>query len=888
MKEITKRKKYLLPVAAAAAVGGLYLLYYAFFGFYPFGERSIAWCDMEQQYLPLLMELRRVLKGSSSLLLGQGGAGMSFWGVFLFFVSSPIGFLSVFVSESEMAHFMNILTVIKLALAGSAAELFFMRIFPNLSGKSGILLSMMYSFSGYAMMYYQNNMWLDMMILFPILLLSLIRLAEDGKWIGFTLCLSISMYLNFYISFMVVLFSVIFFSLALKMCCQPQKRGSHAARFIAADLCAAMISAVVWLPVVKQLSGSGRSGSTLSLFRSGDFFSHIGDKAAMLACTGMAGAAAVLIIFRRGLFRKGRNFCFAAMLAILLLSAIISPINKIWHTGSYQAYPLRYGFMLIFMALCAAAALLSEQNRNTIPLSRSRLGLLLGTSVCAVIAAAAALYHRKELVSYTSSLWTADDDALILTAIGIIFSAAFVLAALASIDGGISRKAATLIMTVLMICESTLSFGIYFSEVNDSSESFEYTEEISSKIDDDNFCRLKSRNLYYYSNLPEGMGFSALNHYTSLTKEDWLFGAKRLGFSAYWMDVSSDGGTAVSDAFLMNKYVTGGSADMNGLYESYKTDGIIKIYKNSIVSDGAVISGISPEETKTASELQRMENADFMANALYGAENIVDEIGYYELENTDIIQNGDKISVNILDPEKEALITYKAKINGEKELYFDIFGNYSTALEESYFKSAEIYCDGRLIASDYPKKRQNGILDLGTYSDKTVTVQVVLKKSFTAESFGVYTLDTAALADRVNNTPTANITVDGNKIRIKADGNNDNWVYIPFVYDEGFRAEINGRKARLYHAFDCFMAVELENGENEIVLTFIPEGFAPGIVICIIGILLLIVLACFFSRHKLNGKVCRFAEVSVMTAGFGLPVLIGAGGTILWIILQFF
>ena len=31
-------------------------IYFLFNDYYPFGERSVAWCDMEQQYIPLLLE----------------------------------------------------------------------------------------------------------------------------------------------------------------------------------------------------------------------------------------------------------------------------------------------------------------------------------------------------------------------------------------------------------------------------------------------------------------------------------------------------------------------------------------------------------------------------------------------------------------------------------------------------------------------------------------------------------------------------------------------------------------------------------------------------------------------------------------------------------------
>ena len=53
-----KLVKHLVP---AAATGGLLLVIYAMKGLFPFGENTISWCDMNQQVVPLLCELRRIL-----------------------------------------------------------------------------------------------------------------------------------------------------------------------------------------------------------------------------------------------------------------------------------------------------------------------------------------------------------------------------------------------------------------------------------------------------------------------------------------------------------------------------------------------------------------------------------------------------------------------------------------------------------------------------------------------------------------------------------------------------------------------------------------------------------------------------------------------------------
>ncbi|MCC8135353.1 MAG: YfhO family protein, partial [Ruminococcus sp.] len=714
MKKLSVMK---LPVIAFAAVGAIYLLYFAIYGFYPFGERSIAWCDLEQQYLPLLMELREIILDGGSFLLGKGGGGMNLWGVILFFVSSPLGMLSLLVSSESMIYFINILNVLKLALCGASASYFFGRIFRSLPSCFNVLLSVIYPLSGYVMMYYQNNMWLDVMIIFPPLLLSLFSLCEQGKWKSYTILLSLAMFMNFYLCYMIVLFVVISFGVMIFFCCEKEKRGSVAVKFLLSDLCAALITAVVWIPSMKQFTSSGRGDSFTEQFTVGGFFFNGDDKLALLISSSMAVAAILAMLARNRMFRKGRAAYIMIMTLIMLAGAFIEPANKIWHTGNYQAYPLRYGFIIILLALSAAAVLLSEapaaelpEKKRSFPMKPAMAAVLGG----AVIVFAIGIANHGEYTSYTSTLWLDGGDSAAVIICGAVGAAALLIFLAGYSRSILGRRLTAAFMSVIVLCGSLFSFGIFFDNINDVTLRFSQTTELSGKIDDDGFYRAKSSKRYFYSNMMEAMGYSSIGHYTSLTDKDFLFTAKQLGYSAYWMDISSNGGTLLTDAFLMNKYVFGLSGDKNGFYENYNTDDVLKIYRSTIVSDGAVISGISPEELSDFENTQRMESTEYIAEKLYGAEDILRRAEPYAAKNLEYSEENGTYRFEITDPQEEASLEYSLYVSGRQELYADVFGNYSTALKEPYFESVSIYVNGSLISDYYPNKKENGILDLGT------------------------------------------------------------------------------------------------------------------------------------------------------------------------------
>ena len=58
---------------------------------YPFGNNSISWCDMNQQFIPLLNSFKDVLEGKQSFTYNLANAGgMSLFSVYFFFLSSPV------------------------------------------------------------------------------------------------------------------------------------------------------------------------------------------------------------------------------------------------------------------------------------------------------------------------------------------------------------------------------------------------------------------------------------------------------------------------------------------------------------------------------------------------------------------------------------------------------------------------------------------------------------------------------------------------------------------------------------------------------------------------------------------------------------------------------
>lgn len=860
-------KEIKIAVSTSAICFIMYMVIFAFMHFYPFGGRSLAWCDFEQQYIPLLLELKNIIEKGGSFFLGKGGGGMNIYGVFLFFVSSPLSLLSLIPDKTNIIYFVNILTVIKLSLSGFTASFFLSKMFSKLPTSLNIVLSLTYTFSGYAMMYYQDNMWLDIMYLFPILLLSIYRLVYSEKSALYIVALTLSMIMNFYISFMNAIFIILGFGVIL-WCSGLKNKGRICLKFIISSVAAAMLSAFIWIPSALQFTTSGRGGTASKAFVSGSIFENYQDKFALLSCTSIVIAGIIFMLVKRNLYSKPIPKSMAIMLVLIIAAAFIDPINKFWHTGSYQAFPFRYGFMAVFLGISVCAFAFSDTAENSDKKIKS------SAKITAITAAIVLLYCcgvgliyksvGNGLRSYVMSLWVRGKDAWIALLLGVSACTVYLIIIGFYRKQQLSSRTATILIATVLSAEAFMNCKIYMGNARDVTQRYAQTIELADEINDNNFYRVKTMKRYFYSDMLEGMGFSSIAHYTSLTDGGFLHTAKALGYSSYWMDISTNGGTLVTDAFLMNKYMIGADSDMNSFYKKYNTDGIYKIYKNNVVLDGAVISKAAPYSLSGFKNSERLQASEFIAEKLLSSNDILEMQNDYSTENLSLTYKNGKYTAKIIDKSFPAYINYSFPVIGEKELYFDLFGNYSDNLSQPYFGAVNIYVNGKALDSSYPSKKSNGIIDCGTFADRYVSVKIKVNHSFEATSFGLGTIDTSKLSKAIKNSTTAPITLNDNKLYFTAGC--DGWCYIPFVYNKGYSAEINGQKCKISNVMGSFMAVKVKSGDK-LVLTFRPQGFIIGIVVSALGAGLCILL---FALRK---KKYTFPDTLEKTAAIAIKAL---------------
>ena len=177
----------------------------------PFGKRTFLYSDAWHQYYPFFLDYRRALLSGDSLLYNWNlGMGLDYLGLISYYLASPLNLLSVLVPEGWLLAYFNLLHPIRLGLAGLFFAIFLKGIFRK-EDISIAVFGAFYALCAWALGYKWNVMWLDTFALLPLVVLGMVLLLRDRKFILYTLSLFLAVFSNYYIGFFVCIFILLLF-----------------------------------------------------------------------------------------------------------------------------------------------------------------------------------------------------------------------------------------------------------------------------------------------------------------------------------------------------------------------------------------------------------------------------------------------------------------------------------------------------------------------------------------------------------------------------------------------------------------------------------------------------------------------------------------------------
>ncbi len=212
--------------------------------------------DLQAQYVSLFSYLNELSNYSFSKGLGGGLIG-----TFSYYLASPLNILILFVSKTHIQDAMLLITIIKISLCGLTMYLYLRHKFPKL-GSIILVFSTIYALIGYTTNFYFNIMWLDGVYFAPLILYGIDRIIANKSSLLYGISLALAIISNYYIGYMLCIFSVIYFGLELvKNFHLKDKYGHIIVKFIITSLIAGCTAGVLIIPTLVELQSSTKAFS---------------------------------------------------------------------------------------------------------------------------------------------------------------------------------------------------------------------------------------------------------------------------------------------------------------------------------------------------------------------------------------------------------------------------------------------------------------------------------------------------------------------------------------------------------------------------------------------------------------------------------------------------
>ncbi len=796
---------------------GIMLVLFAINQIYPFGDRSFLYSDMYHQYMPFFSELlHKVQNGENLSFSFQVGIGSNFLALYGYYLASPFHIFSLLFPESGLMEFMSYLIVLKIGFAGLTAFVYLQKHFRT-KDCGALFFSCFYALSGFMAAYNYNIMWVDCVVLLPLIVLGLERLVEEGRCGLYCAMLALSIFTNFYISIMICIFLVLYFIILL-VTVKGGKRLRSIGCFVLFSLLAGGMSSVLLIPEVCAILETDFGDMDFPA-KVESYFSVLDMLARHCMCVSAergldhwpniyCGSAVLMLIPMYLMNRKisvREKFCRLVLTGFLLLSFGTNLLDFIWHGLNYpDSLPARQSFIYIFLVLvmCYEAWLhVRETDEQQI----------LYGYLCAV----GFFLFCEKFISH-------EDFYLGVKILTLVFVSIYaVLLYLYRTRNGGGRThvitAAIALVTVIAECGintydtsiGTVSRSEYLGQQEDYKALYEMTkarEEGVYRLE--KFTR-KTNNDGTLTGYPTASVFSS-------TMNSYVMDMYRLlGMRYSKVYYSFDGATAFASALLNVKYMFGESEKYeNDLYQLIGQSGDIYLYQcNAALPFGYVAPmGYDLPEGYQDQGI-RLQNR--MVRDL--------DVQGVLFKNAAHKESGDDI---MFTPDQEGY--YYAILTAWGTGRVDYIGG---STEEEKFQELK---NGSVLYLGYLKKGQTILLKNGDENDTTPKI-----------SADVYRMDKDVLekaleklsAQHMENIVWESDYIAGD-IAMEAPGR----LILTLPYEDGWTVYVNGEETEGVLFGGCLMAFDLEPGEYHFEMKYVPEGLYAGIAVSAVSIMIFVLI----------------------------------------------
>ena len=219
--------------------------------FAPFGDKNLFILDGSVYNLPHFATfVEQLHSGNFSFFMEGGVLGKEYFSTIVFYLTSPLHLLLCFFSQKTAIVLLAVVTVLQIGFAGFAMTFYLTH---RLQGYryskydySVLLFSFAFSLSGYFLVQYNDFMYLDCVVLFPLLFLALEHLLYKDTYKYFYGLLAFCFFCNFYMA--AIIFVLLFFYVLTRKKGDFTNSVAKCIKYLFTGIFAALTSAVTVIP----------------------------------------------------------------------------------------------------------------------------------------------------------------------------------------------------------------------------------------------------------------------------------------------------------------------------------------------------------------------------------------------------------------------------------------------------------------------------------------------------------------------------------------------------------------------------------------------------------------------------------------------------------------
>lgn len=574
-----------------------YVLIFKTLGFYPFNEDGLTtmMLDQRDQYVAYMRAYQNILKNGGSLTYTLGKViGGDFQSLFTYYLSSPFNLFLVFIDSGDIPAFFFYTSIIKMSFA--SANMVLLSSYEGKGFRLGhVAFSVAYGMISYAFVYFSNFMYLDGLMLLPLVVLG-IRLCEDNKalWL-YPLTLAFSLISNWYLGAMICIFAALFFLARFFFQKQSlQQKISFALRFVLFSLLGGFSASFIWVSAFTHFSGTKASLSlpSFKFFNWAAFFegllenNYISHRAIsrntgyMTMFVSVPALLCAMLYFTNKGYRWREKTGDGSILLLYFIVTLCSVLNALFHGGREPTwFPTRYSFIIGFYICYIGNKEISRLESTPI------WGSLVPASICAILLPILCCVKTNELgrqgeaVLYPLSLMSL---SIFLAAMAFVFLYSLGL----HLQKGNKERMNAFVRPMLEVVLVSLTLVSSYRgaknvvQVNVDGDQYQKIQvykgddDLSSVFDavknyDSSLYRMEStfnRNgsVNTIDNNPLFYSYNGLSHYSSTNKKEISSYMSKIGFhrNGFWERYDA-GSTVAINSFLGLKYLIDDSSSTN-------------------------------------------------------------------------------------------------------------------------------------------------------------------------------------------------------------------------------------------------------------------------------------------------------------------------------------